>query len=91
MVGTYEIIGIKIIEYEPQLIVISHYGRIYKYSTVKGLYHFTSPGVLLGKYKTFFYDVMRYNDILRCFVFSTIPIDDDEEENADDLSSNVLV
>ena len=90
MVGTYEINGIKVIDDETQLTVISHYGRIYKYSTIKGLYHFTFPGLLLGKYRTLFYDVIGYNDILRCFVFSTIPIDEEEETNEDDLTEELI-
>ena len=89
MVGTYEINGIKIIDNEPQLVVLSPYGYTYKYSTIKGLYHFTFPGLLLGKYRTLFYDVIGYDDILYCLVFSTVSIDDDEE-NADDLTEELI-
>ena len=87
MVGTYEINGIKIIDNEPRLDVLSPYGYTYKYSTIKGLYHFTFPGLLLGKYRTLFYDVIGYDDLLYCLVFSTVSIDD--EENGDDLTEEL--
>ena len=87
MVGTYEINGIKVIDNETQLTVLSPFGYTYKYSTIKGLYHFTFPGLLLGKYRTLFYDVIGDDDILMCLVFSTVSIDEEEEE---ETNENVL-
>ena len=82
MVKTYEINGIKIIDDEPNITVLSPFGYSYKYSTIKGLYHFTFPGLLLGKYKTLFYDVIGNDDILMCFVFSTVSFDEEEDEES---------
>ena len=90
MVGTYEINGIKIIDNETHLTVLSPYGYTYKYSTIKGLYHFTFPGLLLDKYRTLFYDVIGNDDILYCLVFSTVSLDEEEEENADDLTEELI-
>ena len=73
MVVRYVVNGIKIVDNETELIVLSPF---------KGLYHFTFPGLLLGKYRTLFYDIIGNNDILYCLVFSTVPYE--EEENADE-------
>ena len=90
MVGTYEINGIKVIDNEPQLIVLSPFGYTYKYNTIKGLYHFTFPGLLLGKYKTIFYDTIGDDDILMCLVFSTVSIDEEEETNEEELKEDLI-
>ena len=89
MVGTYEINGIKIIDNETYLNVLSPFGYSYKYSTIKGLYHFTFPGLLLGKYRTLFYDDIGNDDILYCLVFSTVSIEE-EETNENDLCEELI-
>ena len=89
MVATYEINGIKVIDNEPELIVLTPFGYTYKYSTIKGLYHFTFPGLLLGKYRTLFYDTIGNDDILICLVFSTVPYEE-EEENPDDMTEELI-
>ena len=90
MVGTYEINGIKIIDNETHLNVLTPFGFSYKYSTIKGLYHFTFPGLLLGKYRTLFYDDIGNDDILYCRVFSTVSIEEEEETNDDDLRNELI-
>ena len=90
MVATYEINGITVVDNEPELILLSPFGYTYKYSTIKGLYHFTFPGLLLGKYRTLFYDTIGHDDILMCLVFSTVPYEEEEEENADELTEELI-
>ena len=90
MVATYEINGIKIIDNETHLNVLTPFGFSYKYSTIKGLYHFTFPGLLLGKYRTLFYDDIGNDDILFCLVFSTVSIEEEEETNENDLCEELI-
>ena len=90
MIGTYEINGIKVIDNETHLTVLSPFGYTYKYSTIKGLYHFTFPGLLLGKYRTLFYNEIGNDDILYCLVFSTVSLDEEEETNEDDLTEELI-
>ena len=82
MVKAYEINGIMIIDDEPRITVLSPFGYAYKYSTIEGLYHFTFPGLLLGKYKTLFYNEIGNDDILCCLAFSTVSIDEEEDEES---------
>ena len=46
-------------------------------------------GLLLGKYRTLFYNEIGNNDILYCLIFSTVSLDEEEETNEDDLTEEL--
>lgn len=70
--GTFTFNGCTIQDYNNYVLIKAPYGTVYKYSTSKGKYCFTFPGVFIKKYRTLFFDRRDDDDILYCMTMSTV-------------------
>ena len=71
---TFTFNGCTIQDYDNYVLIKDPKRKVHKYSTIKGKYSFTFPGVFIKKYRTLFFDRQDDDDILYCMSASTVLI-----------------